>query len=359
MKSLMTSIQALVSLLLAAAAMTACSNDDMIADEPTPVTTETPRAYTITVNATKGEATRALTLDGNTLNATWKAVEEVKVYSVTGEGSTEMESITPIGTLTAQSNGTAATLKGEFDSIYTPTTGAKLRLKFLSDKYTGQKATLEYIASNCDFATADVTITGVTDGNVTTTAASFENQQAIVKFTLKKLDGSTPVAATSLTVKVGGIIYDVSSDNPTSEIFVAMPAASNRDVTLTATSSDGNFSCEKTGITFEKGRVHRERRHPPRWNDHASKPRFGAMFEKRRWWCGLETRWNARYYGHDFRTLRRRYRRSEAHKQCQRLCQYEIPGGEDRCGSGLSRSLSGMELLIAACSIVHHGLVLA
>lgn len=256
MKSLMTSIQALVSLLLAAAAMTACSNDDMIADEPTPVTTETPRAYTITVNATKGEATRALTLDGNTLNATWKAGEEVKVYSVTGEGSTEMESITPIGTLTAQSNGTAATLKGEFDSIYTPTKGAKLRLRFLSDKYTGQKGTLEYIASNCDFATADVTITGVTDGNVTTTAASFENQQAIVKFSLNKQDGTSPVVATSLTVKVGGNSYDISPDTPTSEIFVAMPAASNRDVTLTATSSDGYFSCEKTGITFEKGKYY-------------------------------------------------------------------------------------------------------
>lgn len=256
MKRLMASIQAFASLLLAAAAMTACSNYDFIDDEPTPVTTETPRAYTITVNATKSAETRALTLNGNTLNATWAVGEEVMVYGVSEEGSIEMESIAPIGTLTAQSNGAAATLKGEFDSIYTPTVGAKLRLRFLSDTYTGQKGTLEYIASNCDYATADVTITDVTDGNVTTTAASFENQQAIVKFTLKKQDGTTHVSATSLTVKVGSISYDVSPDTPASEFFVAIPAATNKAVTLKATSADGDFSYEKTGITFEKGKYY-------------------------------------------------------------------------------------------------------
>ncbi len=252
----MTSIQVLASLLLTAAVMTACSNEDLIVDEPTPVTTDTPRTYTITVNATKGEATRALTIDGNTLNATWKAGEEVMVYGVTGEGSTELESVDPIGTLTARSSGSPATLKGELASIYKPTIGAKLRLKFLSDNYTGQKGTLEYIATNCDYATADVTITSVTDGNVTTTPASFENQQAVVRFSLKKQDGTSRVVATGLTVEVGSFSYDVSPDIPDSVIFVAIPASTNINVTLTATSDEGNFSRDKTGVTFEKGKYY-------------------------------------------------------------------------------------------------------
>lgn len=254
----MISIRTVAALLLTVAAVTACSNDDIFADESTPVTTETPRAYTLTVKATKNgndAGTRALTLEGNTLNATWKADEEVAVYSVTGEGSEEAESSDPVGTLTAQSSGATAMLKGSFEG-YTPMEGAKLRLRFCSAKYDNQKGTLEYIASTCDYAKADVTITDVTDGEVTTTAASFENQQAIVKFTLKKQDGTTPVSATSLTVKVGSISYDVSPDTPASEIFVAIPAASKKAVTLKAISADGNFDYEKTGVTFENGKYY-------------------------------------------------------------------------------------------------------
>ncbi len=259
----MISIRTVAALLLTVAAVTACSNDDIFADESTPVTTETPRAYTLTVKATKSgndAGTRALTLEGNTLNATWKAGEEVAVYSVTGEGSEEVESIAPVGTLTAQGSGATAMLKGEFVSTYTPTVGTKLRLKF-NDKpdYTTQEGSLDYIAAHCDYAVADITISTVdaVTGDVTSTApASFENQQAIVKFTLKKQDGTTPVSATSLTVNVGSISYDVSPDTPASEIFVAIPAASNKAVTLKAISADGNFGYEKTVVTFEKGKYY-------------------------------------------------------------------------------------------------------
>lgn len=97
--------------------------------------------------------------DGKTLNATWWAVgEEVRVYGVKGEGSSEEETTDPVGTLIAQGSGTTTTLKGSFIADYTPTAGAKLRLLFCSPSYTEQKGTLAYIAANCDHATADVTI---------------------------------------------------------------------------------------------------------------------------------------------------------------------------------------------------------
>ena len=259
----MISIRTVAALLLTVAAVTACSNDDIFADESTPVTTETPRAYTLTVKATKSgndAGTRALTLEGNTLNATWKAGEEVAVYSVTGEGSEEMESIAPVGTLTAQSSGATAMLKGEFVSTYTPTVGTKLRLKF-NDKpdYTTQEGSLDYIAAHCDYAVADITISTVdaVTGDVTSTApASFANQQAIVKFTLKKQDGTTPVSATSLTVKVGSTTYNVTPAAAASDIFVAVRKASNKTVSLSANTATGNFSYDKTGITFENGKYY-------------------------------------------------------------------------------------------------------
>ena len=246
------------TMFLLAAILAACTNEPL----PETIVEEAPESYTLVVTATKGDddTTRALSLDGKTLNATWKAGEVVQVYSVEGEGNEEAESSDPIGTLTAQSSGATTTLKGEFVSTYTPTVGTKLRLKF-NDKpdYTTQEGSLDYIAAHCDYAVADITISTVdaVTGDVTSTApASFANQQAIVKFSLKQPDGTTPVAATSLTVKVGSTTYNVTPAAAASDIFVAIPQELNKTVTLTATSADGNFSYEKADITFEKGKYY-------------------------------------------------------------------------------------------------------
>ena len=238
-------------LFLLTAVLAACTDKSLLEQDT--------KTYTITVSATKsdGVSTKALSLQGKTLKATWTKDDVVRVYRVIGEGSEEMESTNPVGTLTAQTSGTTTTLKGSFIATYTPTKGEKLRLKFLSANYENQKGTLEYIAANCDYAIADVTVCEVkTDGEVTTTAASFENQQAIVKFSLKKSDGSMPIAATSLTVKYGTSTYDVNLDDPASDIFVALPQKSNKDITLIAISADGNFGYEKSGMTFNKGKYY-------------------------------------------------------------------------------------------------------
>ena len=243
---------------LLAAILAACTNEPL----PETIVEEAPELYTLVVTATKGneDTTRALSLDGNKLNATWATGEVVQVYSVEGEGYGEEESSDPVGTLTAQSSGATTTLKGEFLEGYTPMVNAKLRLKF-NDKpdYTTQEGSLDYIAAHCDYAVADITISTVDaeTGDVTSTApASFANQQAIVKFSLKQPDGTTPVAATSLTVKYASSTYDVTLATPASDIFVAIPKESNKTVTLTATSADGNFSYEKADITFEKGKFY-------------------------------------------------------------------------------------------------------
>ena len=236
--------------------MTACSNDDNIIDEP--ILTG-PKTYTLTVAATKGDdaTTRALSLDGTTLNATWAAGETVRVYSITGEGYSEAESSDPVATLTAQGSGVTTTLAGTFIGSYTPTVNAKLRLKFCSPTYTGQKGTQAYIAANCDYAIADATITNVNGSNVTTTVATFANQQAIVKFSLKDKATDAAVAAKWLTVKYASSTYDVTLDDPASDIFVAIPQKSNKAVTLTAITADGKvYTYEKTGVTFTNGKYY-------------------------------------------------------------------------------------------------------
>ena len=253
----------LAALLFAGAAFTACStSSDNEIIEPTP-TQPANGKYTLTVNASKvtDATTRALTLDGNTLNATWTKGDEVKVYSVYGEGPSEIEQDTPVGTLTAQRDGATTTLSGEFESTYHPTVGAKLRLKLKNDAvYTNQDGTLDYIATNCDKAVADIivgTVDEETKAVTPTSAALFENQQAIVKFSLKQPDGITPLTTSNLTVKVGSSTYNVTSTEGASDIYVAVKEASSVKVTLTDNGPGPSlYFYSKSDVTFTKGQYY-------------------------------------------------------------------------------------------------------
>lgn len=184
-------ILSMVVLLMASAAVfTACSSDDNITGEqPAALSQQT---YNMSVNASKGDAaTRALSLSGKTLNATWAAGEKVAVYNVTKSAALG-------GYLEAQSAGASTTLKGSLTG--TVEAGDELRLSFLNPIYSGQNGTLAYIAANCDYAVATVTVASVSGGDITTAAAAaFANQQAIVKFTLKDTDGND-LNASSLTI---------------------------------------------------------------------------------------------------------------------------------------------------------------
>ena len=112
------------------------------------------------------------------------------------------------------------------------------------------------IATHCDFALAEITVASVDalTSTVTATApASFENQQAIVKFSLKQPDGTTPLPVTSLTVNVGGTTYNVMPTAASSDIYVAVKKTSNKTVTLRATDGTDFFRYEKTGVRFANG----------------------------------------------------------------------------------------------------------
>jgi len=271
-------ILSLAALLIASATFVACSNDDNIIDKQPVQPTE--QVYTMTIEATKGDAsrdqsracpsfgeaqpaldevkgdgatTRALSLDDKTLNATWATTENVYVQ----KGSTWAT-----GSLQPQADGATATLKGTLSGV-TIAASDVLTLQFPRSgalDYTGQVGTLADIAEKYDYATASVTVSGVSaTGNIIPTEATttFENQQAIVKFTLiDKADGTTHISATELVVSDGTTDYTVTPASATDVLYVAIPGFSGQTVTLTATDGSDTYTYEKSGVTFQNGKYY-------------------------------------------------------------------------------------------------------
>ena len=164
-------------------------------------------AYTITLQASKGAETKALSLDtsGATdrLNAHWRSGETVAVYL----GGTLL------GTLTATADGTdatKATLSGYLTTVEGVQQGSELMLLFPRAEwdYTGQDGSAPDetgpLATRYDYATATVTVATVDNVNKvisTTSGANFENQQSIYRFMFKMLGNSETVPVKSFRLK--------------------------------------------------------------------------------------------------------------------------------------------------------------
>jgi len=202
MKKYITDIKTLAALLMAGAAMTACSSDDNIVSDAQQPVNPTGK-YTMTVNATMGDdgtkgSNRALVLDGKTLKVKWAGTDQVAVFP-------EAWSRTPLGMLTAAASETGTTtLSGDLTGSVA--VGDNLHLLFPRTEweYTGQKGILlsdeNSIEKKYDYALADVEVAAIDDSHITTTAnANFASQQAIVKFTLKDKNGDA-LAADKLTI---------------------------------------------------------------------------------------------------------------------------------------------------------------
>ena len=253
-------IRTLAALVIASATIAACSSENGIFDNQ-PAQSAGKQVYTLAVDASKGDdaaATRALVLDGNTLSATWATTENIYVK----KGSTWAT-----GSLKPDANGATATLKGSLTGIDFGA-GDNLTLQFPKSgdiTYAGQKGTLADIAANFDWATATVEVESVSaTGNINPKAVTttFENQQAIVKFTLLNADGSAlPSNPTELSVS-----DDTNTTTLTSipdatyttngVLYVALPGFSNQTVTLTATVGNKTYTYEKANASFTNGKYY-------------------------------------------------------------------------------------------------------
>lgn len=203
--------------------------------------------YTLTLTAYKGAPTKALAeaTDGKTIQSTWETTDVVKVY----RENTELGTLHPL-----EGGSTTATLTGEVTGA---SEGDALTLKFCSENYASQDGTLAYIATHCDYATATVTVTAVSGNAITTTPASFESRQAIVKFTLKKTEGGTELAATQFLFNDGSVTYTVTPSPAASTLYVAIPAFSDKTITLSAQAADGYYDFTRSGVSFEDGKYYR------------------------------------------------------------------------------------------------------
>lgn len=138
------------------------------------------KVWSVTIDAQKvaGE-TKALTLSGNTISATWTVGDVVKVY----------KSGQLLGELSALSSGKTTKLSGSLEGDLS--VEDELRLFYSSKNYGEQDGTLEGIAANCDGAEAYVSVIGFVGNSVKTSSASFQSQQAITRITFLDNNGNT------------------------------------------------------------------------------------------------------------------------------------------------------------------------
>ena len=182
------------------AVLVACQKgQDIVAtkENPTeekPATEEvTGNSYFLTVEAVKSIDTKALVLDGSTLNAKWVQDEKVGVY-VNGAYCGQLLA-------TPKDDATKATLSGTLTSTSGIAANATIMLLYPDREditagskwdYTGQNGAAPNaegtgdLSTKYDYATATLTVTGVDGSNVTTTGtATFQNQQSIYRLDFK------------------------------------------------------------------------------------------------------------------------------------------------------------------------------
>lgn len=260
-------------LLIAELMLTACSSDDAVVEQKT---LEPGKTYYLTVDATKGSdaMTRALNLSNSTLTASWATTDHVYVQGTLVSNSSKFWFE---GSIQPQTAGTTTRLNGAIslptgwtisvdDAIGTPHI---LNLQFPRSgalDYTGQKGTLADIAANYDYARAEGVRFDIKNDHIEgVTSASFENQQAIVKFTLiDKADGTTKLSPTALTINYGlgtvsltNIPDATYSTNGNGILFVAIPGFSGQTVTLTATVGNDTYTYTTSSTkTFVNGKYY-------------------------------------------------------------------------------------------------------
>ena len=177
--------------------------EEIINEEPQEVIPEeVAEGYTLIVEASKGADTKALSLDGSTLNAYWADDEKVAVYL---DGAYK-------GQLTATPDGvksTKATLAGTLESVSGVVENSVLTLLYPRAEwdYTGQDGEAPSddgtLATKYDYAAATVTVASVDGGSktiTTTGGASFANQQSMYRFGFKVGGAGDQIAIKSFTV---------------------------------------------------------------------------------------------------------------------------------------------------------------
>ena len=271
MKKTFANIRTLAALLIASAALAACSNEDSGIISEQPAQEQGPQVYTLTLQAGKADnaQTRALKLE---------TTGDLTAYWADGDVVTVTKGTTALGTLSVKAgsistNGQTCTFTGELTG--TVSTGDDLTLTYhpmASLSAFGSQNGQLVSAAACDMATASVKVAAVDDGTKTITVgtAEFETQTAVLKINLQDTGGSA-LNATSLTISAGGAeIFTLSPLVVVGTLYFALPSAATvafdkgittdelatLPITFSAKVGDDTYTATKTGYPFAAGKYY-------------------------------------------------------------------------------------------------------
>ena len=192
---------------------------------------EEPRQMaTFTLQASKSDDTKALSLEGNPLYAYWKDGESVLVYDDSGFLLGSLDVIPAEG-----EKPSSATLTGTLD-VTGVKAGDNLTLMIPRHEwnYTGQVGTLtgeNSIEEKYDYASATIEIATVGEGVITATGpAQFSNDQSIYRFGFIENEEALSVRLFVVRASSNKLVQSVSSGETTYGAFKVKPAAATTDL---------------------------------------------------------------------------------------------------------------------------------
>ena len=242
--------------LMAALVLTfaACCNDDNDIQTPAQPSKTEGIPFTATISIDNGAATRAITESGTTLETSWATGEKValihnSVSDVMTVSNVSGGVATITGTITGSPSG------GDDVTIIYPSNAAdgttgNVKTDWLSAQdgtLTGTGGTS--IAEKYDVRKGCGTLNG--DGSSLSGTVSLVNQNAIFKLTLKNIDGTADVSATSVKIynQENTLLTNVTPTSAAKELYVALPTTAT---TLKFSVTDGttNFFNMASGLSL-------------------------------------------------------------------------------------------------------------
>lgn len=209
----------------------ACSNDDNDLTQQPAKAEGIP--FTATISLDQSATTRALTENGTTIEATWATGEKVAlIYTVSATTYLKEAEVTP------QGDGTA-TISTTLEGSPADDTDVTIIYPYSAVDGTTKDVKTDLLASQNGLLTGTGSIAEKYELRKTTTPAklkidgttaslkgtvSLTNQNAIFKLTLKDIDGTNDVSATSVVISdQTGVVTTVTPASATNVMHVALP----------------------------------------------------------------------------------------------------------------------------------------
>ena len=250
-----------IALALTTLSLTACSNDDSVAETQQP---DGIKDNIVTLTATllpkDGTATRALAdPEDGTLTSEWAVDEDLLV----GYKDTNNEDAYAKGTVTSVDGSGNATITVPLTSPMEGESTIDFFYPYSSasgdvDAYFDQTGTLDDVSANYDQCQGSGTLT-VSSGTPTLpTGVAMTRQNCIWKFTFT--DGTNDITDQITSLEIddgsgGGVPYTITPDG-LDAIYVSLYAVEDNTITITAQTATGVYRKVKSGITLENGKLY-------------------------------------------------------------------------------------------------------